>query len=178
MDYRFPAPTRDRLTTALAEVDSIHDAADIVFWSNPGTEELRRRGIGAFAELPPAFAHLLALSSLHATVLESGFSGYLRTRRSELPWATRGLRAAGMPQLAAAAVLAARDFSPSSPDDDLDRFFDDEHQTLAAPGRIRRPEGARADDPDEIYDINEPADFEQRVLDYIRGTLDDFVREY
>ncbi|MBW0270510.1 hypothetical protein ATM97_05670 [Nocardia sp. MH4] len=177
MDYRFPAQARARLRAALADLDSIHDAADIVFWSNPVTDELQRRGAGAFAELPPAFAHLLALSSLHTSVLDTGFSGYLRTRRGELPWATRGLRAAGMPRLAAAAILAARDASPSSPDDALDRFFDDEHQTLANPGQIRRPDGARADDPDEIYDINEPADFEQRVLDYVRDHLDDFVRE-
>lgn len=177
MDYRFPAPARPTLIKALADTDSIHDAAYIVFWSNPATDDLQRLGIGAFAHLPPAFAHLLALSSLHTTVLDIGFTGYLRTRRSELPWATRGLRAAGMPQLAAAAVLAARDAAPSSPDDDLDRFFDDEHQTLASPDRIRRPHGARADDPDEIYDINEPADFEQRVLDYLRDHIDDFVRE-
>ncbi|MEV0687796.1 hypothetical protein AB0I35_28415 [Nocardia sp. NPDC050378] len=177
MDYRFPAQARDRLTEALAEVDSIHDAADIVFWANPATDDLHRTGIGAFGELPPAFAHLLALSSLHSTVLDSGFSTYLRTRRTELPWATRALRAAGMPRLAAAAILAARDAAPNSPDDPLDRFFDDEHRTLAEPDQIRRPTGDRADDPDEIYDINEPEDFEQRVLDYIRANLHDFIRE-
>ncbi|GAD81545.1 DMP19 family protein [Nocardia asteroides] len=177
MDYRFPARARDRLSTALAELDNIHDAADLVFWSNPITDDLQRLGVGAFAELPPAFAHLLALSSLHTSVLDAGFGSYLRTRRGELPWATRGLRAAGMPRLAAAAVLAARDATASSAADDLDRFFDDEHQVLAHPDQIRRPAGDRADDPDEIYDINEPADFEDRVLDYIRAHLDDFVRE-
>ncbi|MFC4125151.1 DMP19 family protein [Nocardia rhizosphaerae] len=177
MDYRFPARARDSLAAALAGLDSIHDAADLVFWSNPVTAELQRAGVGAFAELPPAFAHLLALSSLHATVLDTGFSGYLRTRGAELPWATRGLRAAGMPRLAAAAILAARDAAASGPDDDLERFFDDEHQTLANPAQIRRPDGARADDPDEIYDINEPEDFERRVLDYLRTNLHDFVRE-
>lgn len=177
MDYRFPAQARPALIKALAEVDNIHDAADIVFWSNTATDDLQRQGIGAFTQLPPAFTHLLALSSLHTTVLDTGFSSYLRTRRSELPWATRGLRAAGMPQLAAAAVLAARDASASSPDDDLDRFFDDEHHVIANPDQIRRPTGARADDPDEIYDINEPADFDERVLAYVRDHIDDFVRE-
>lgn len=177
MDYRFPAHTRSALTKALAETDSIHDAADTVFWSNPATDDLQRLGIGAFGKLPPAFSHLLALSSLHTSVLDAGFSSYLKTRRSELPWATRGLRAAGMPQLAAAAIIAARDASLSSPDDDLDRFWEDEHQTLATPDQIRRPTGDRAEDPDEIYDINEPDDFEQRVLDYVRDHIDDFVRE-
>ncbi|MFC4377785.1 hypothetical protein ACFO5K_27280 [Nocardia halotolerans] len=177
MDYRFPAQARAALTTALAEVDSIHDAADIVFWSNPATDDLHRIGIGAFGQLPPAFAHLLALASLHTSVLDAGFSGYLRTRRTELPWATRGLRAAGMPRLAAAAILAARDASLSRADDALDRFWEDEHQVLANPGQIRRPAGDRAEDPDEIYDVNEPEDFEQRVLDYVRDHLDDFVAD-
>lgn len=178
MDYRFPAHTRATLTTALAGLDNIHDAAELVFWSNPATDDLQRLGLGAFGRLPPAFTHLLALTSLHSTVLDTGFSGYLRTRRAELPWAIRGLRAAGMPTLAAAAVLTAHDISPSSPDDPLDRFWEDEHQVLANPAQIRRPTGDRADDPDEIYDINEPEDFEQRVLDYIRAHPDDFVREY
>ncbi|MGW5441369.1 hypothetical protein [Nocardia asteroides] len=40
MDYRFPARARDRLSTALAELDNIHDAADLVFWSNPITDDL------------------------------------------------------------------------------------------------------------------------------------------
>ncbi|MFE3546831.1 hypothetical protein ACFXK0_28040 [Nocardia sp. NPDC059177] len=177
MDHRFPARTRATLIAALAEVDSIHDAADILFWSNPATDELQRLGIGAFAQLPPAFTHLLALTSLHTTVLDGGFTSYLRTRRSELPWATRGLRAAGMPTLAAAAIIAARDASPSSPTDNLDRFFEDEHQVLANPAQIRHPTGDRADDPDEIYDINEPPDFEDRVLAYIRTNLNDFIRE-
>jgi len=82
-----------------------------------------------------------------------------------------------MPQLAAAAIIAARDASLSSPNDDLDRFWEDEHQTLATPDQIRRPTGDRAEDPDEIYDINEPQDFEQRVMDYVRDHIDDFVRE-
>lgn len=56
MDYRFPAHTRSALTKALAETDSIHDAADTVFWSNPATDDLQRLGIGAFGKLPGLLA--------------------------------------------------------------------------------------------------------------------------
>ncbi|GGK70030.1 DMP19 family protein [Nocardia camponoti] len=174
-DYRFPAHVRDRVASGLAKTSDIHDAADIVFWSNPAAYELHDIGVRVFGQLPPAFAHLLALSSLHSTVLDSGFTTYLRTRRDELPWAVRALRAAGMPELAAAAIIAARDASPSRADDILDRFWEHEEQVLANPDQIKRPKGARVDDPDEIYDINEPADFEERVLDYVRANLDDFV---
>ncbi|MGW5312453.1 DMP19 family protein [Nocardia thailandica] len=175
MDYRFPAPARAELTQALATTDSLREAADTVFWANPATDDLRGAGDQVFADLPPAFAHLLALTTLRAEVLDGGFGRYLRRHPRELPWATRGLRAAGMPELAAAAVIAGYEVLG---DDgaDLDGFFDDERAVLSAPDQIRRPSGSRCDDTDELYDVNEPEDFEERVLDYVRANLDHFVR--
>ncbi|MEV0340863.1 hypothetical protein AB0H49_17735 [Nocardia sp. NPDC050713] len=178
MDYRFPASARAAVARALADADDIARAADIVFWSNPATEELRADPVRRRTALPPAFANLMVLASLDEHVGDRGFGRYLARRVDELPWVPGALRAAGMPGLAAAVVVAGYEALAESHDDaDLDRLWDDEYAVLDNPDQIRQPpDSSRKNRADALYDANEPADFQRRVLEYARANLDDFVR--
>ncbi|MEV0032847.1 hypothetical protein [Nocardia sp. NPDC050793] len=178
MDYRFPASARAAVARALADAADIERAADIVFWSNPATEELRGDRFRRRTALPRAFANLMVLASLDEQLRAGGFENFLARRADELPWLPGALRAAGMPGLAAAVVVAGYEALAESHDDaDLDRLWDDEYAVLDNPDRIRQPpDGTRKNRADALYDANEPADFQRRVLEYARANLDDFVR--
>ncbi|WP_067841377.1 DMP19 family protein [Nocardia lijiangensis] len=178
MDYRFQASARAAVARALADAEDIDRAADIAFWSNPATEDLRDDPVRRRTALPPAFANLMVLASLNDHVDAGGFGRFLARRVDDLPWVPGALRAAGMPRLAAAVVVAGYEALAETHDDaDLDRLWDDEYAVLDNPDQIRQPrDNTRKNRADALYDANEPADFQQRVLEYARANLDDFVR--
>lgn len=95
-----------RLEQLLSENADIHEIADAVFWSNPATTTLQPSLATNYHRLPPAFVNFLVLTALDHEVLNGGFEQFLDNRPLELRFVPTALRAAGMPQLAAACVLA------------------------------------------------------------------------
>lgn len=109
MEYRLPMAERPRLEQALSAEPDIHEFADAVFWSNPATADLRPSLVTSFHLLPPAFVNFLVLATLDSEVLNGGYEQFLDNRPLELRFVPTALRAAGMPQLAAACVLAGHE---------------------------------------------------------------------